>query len=57
LAEDLGFDGVDAGDLKQARVLEPLALFWVQLAFNQVIRLNTKFKLLLIRSMAPNSDF
>lgn len=33
LAADLGFDPHDAGPLTQARVLEPLALLWVSLAF------------------------
>lgn len=32
LAEDLGFEPADAGPLKQARVLEPLALLWISLA-------------------------
>ena len=32
LAAQLGFDPVDAGPLKQARSLEPLALLWVSLA-------------------------
>jgi hypothetical protein len=48
LAEYLGFDGADSGDLKQARVLETPTLQWVQLAFNQRIGLNIAFKLLLI---------
>jgi hypothetical protein len=33
LAAELGFDPVDAGPLKQARVLEAFALLWVSLAF------------------------
>jgi hypothetical protein len=33
LAAQIGFDPVDAGPLRQARVLEPLALLWVSLAF------------------------
>jgi predicted dinucleotide-binding enzyme len=32
LAADLGFDPVDAGPLRQARLLEPLALLWISLA-------------------------
>ncbi len=35
LAADLGFDPVDAGPLVRARLLEPLALLWVTLAFAQ----------------------
>ena len=33
LAEELGFDPVDAGPLRRARVLEPFALLWISLAF------------------------
>jgi predicted dinucleotide-binding enzyme len=35
LAEELGFDAQDAGPLRQARVLEPFALMWISLAFQQ----------------------
>ena len=35
LAEDIGFDPQDAGGLKQARLLEPFALLWISLAFQQ----------------------
>lgn len=33
LAAELGFDPVDAGPLRQARLLEPLAMLWISLAF------------------------
>jgi len=33
LAEDIGFDGIDAGPLQNARLLEPLALLNVQLGY------------------------
>jgi predicted dinucleotide-binding enzyme len=33
LAADVGFDAVDAGELKQARLLEPWAMLWIYLAF------------------------
>lgn len=32
LAEDLGFEAIDAGPLHSARYLEPLASLWIQLA-------------------------
>lgn len=32
LAEDVGFETVVAGDLKEARLLEPLAMLWIKLA-------------------------
>ncbi|MDX1981967.1 MAG: NADPH-dependent F420 reductase [Bryobacteraceae bacterium] len=32
LADELGFDALDAGPLTQARLLEPLALLWISLA-------------------------
>jgi predicted dinucleotide-binding enzyme len=35
LAEELGFDAQDAGPLRQACVLEPFALMWISLAFQQ----------------------
>jgi 8-hydroxy-5-deazaflavin:NADPH oxidoreductase len=35
LAEELGFDGIDAGPLSQARLLEPFALLWISLALGQ----------------------
>ena len=35
LAEDLGFEAVDAGPLKTARLLEPMAMFWIKQAFVQ----------------------
>jgi predicted dinucleotide-binding enzyme len=38
LARDVGFDPVDAGPLKQARVLEPFAMLWISLAFGGVGR-------------------
>ncbi|MEG3857688.1 NADPH-dependent F420 reductase [Microcoleus sp. herbarium12] len=34
LAEDIGFEVVDAGELKQARLLEPLGMLWIHLAFS-----------------------
>jgi 8-hydroxy-5-deazaflavin:NADPH oxidoreductase len=35
LAEEIGFNAQDAGPLKQARLLEPFALLWISLAFQQ----------------------
>lgn len=35
LASDLGFDVVDAGALTASRLLEPLAMLWIHLAFHQ----------------------
>ena len=32
LAAELGFEPLDAGPLKQARLLEPFALLWITLA-------------------------
>lgn len=34
LAEEIGFEAIDAGDLKQARLLEPVGMLWIHLAFN-----------------------
>jgi len=35
LAEELGFEGCDAGPLRAARYLEPLAMLWIHLAYVQ----------------------
>lgn len=35
LAFELGFDPIDAGPLTQSRLLEPLALLWITLAYQQ----------------------
>ncbi len=45
LAEDLGFEAVDAGDLVMARCLEPLALLWIRLAIVQKLGRDIAFKL------------
>jgi 8-hydroxy-5-deazaflavin:NADPH oxidoreductase len=35
IVADVGFDSVDAGELKAARLLEPLAMLWIHLALNK----------------------
>lgn len=35
LLEELGFEAIDAGPLKQARLLEPFAMLWITLAYAQ----------------------
>lgn len=46
LARDLGFDPVDAGDLKQSHTLEVLASFWGNLAYGQKLGRGIAFRLL-----------
>lgn len=46
LAQELGFDPVDAGPLSMARELEPLAMLWIKLAYVQGLGRNIAFKLL-----------
>lgn len=46
LATDIGFDVVDVGPLVNARMLEHLALLWIELAFRQKLGPNIAFKLL-----------
>ena len=46
LAEALGFDPVDAGPLTQARLLEPLAMLWISLAYAYGHGPDIAFKLL-----------
>ena len=46
LIEDVGLDPVDVGPLRNARMLEPLALLWIDLAVNQGQGPGHAFKLL-----------
>ena len=46
LAREIGFDGIDAGPLKNARLLEPLALFNIQLGYTLGMGTQIGFKLL-----------
>ena len=46
LAADLGFDAVSAGPLRNARLLEPLALLWINQARVQGVSRGVAFKLL-----------
>ena len=46
LATDIGFDVVDVGPLVNARMLENLALLWIELAFRRQLGPNIAFKLL-----------
>lgn len=46
LAQDLGFETVDAGALRIARLLEPFAMLWIHLAIQQGLGPNIAFKLL-----------
>ena len=46
LANALGFEAVDAGPLKQARVLEPFAMMWISLANQYGLGRDIAFKLL-----------
>lgn len=46
LAEDLGFEAVDAGPLNRARLLEPMARLWIHLAMTDGFGREIGFKLL-----------
>jgi len=46
LAEELGFEAVDAGSLSNARLLEPMAMLWIRLALVEGFGRNIAFKLL-----------
>lgn len=46
LAADLGFDAIDAGPLREARLLEPFALVWIHLAAFQKMGRNFAFRLM-----------
>jgi predicted dinucleotide-binding enzyme len=46
LAQDIGFDAVDAGPLAHARLLEPMAFLWIYLAIRQGHGTGIAYKLL-----------
>jgi NADPH-dependent F420 reductase len=46
LGEEIGFDVVDAGSLETARLIEPLAMLWINLAYKQGMGTDIAFKLL-----------
>ncbi len=46
LVGDLGFDAVDAGGLEKARLVEPLAMLWINLAYGQGLGRNIAFALM-----------
>lgn len=46
LGEDLGFDMLDAGGLSAARMLEPLAMLWITMAYKGGFGPGIAFKLL-----------
>ena len=45
LSNDLGFETLDAGPLSQARLLEPVAMLWISLAYTGGLGPNFAFKL------------
>ena len=46
LGEDIGFEVIDAGPLTNARLTEPLAMLWIELAYKQGMGTDIGFKLL-----------
>jgi predicted dinucleotide-binding enzyme len=46
LAHDCGFDAIDAGPLKNARLLEPLAMLWIYLAYGAGMGPDLAFRLM-----------
>jgi len=46
MARDIGFDPVDAGPLKNARLLEPIGYLNIQLVFVQKMATQIGFKLI-----------
>ena len=46
LIKEAGLNPVDVGPLRNARLLEPLAMLWIDLAVNQGWGLNHAFKLI-----------
>ena len=46
LGEDVGIEMIDAGKLASARLLEPVAMLWIHLAFRGGLGRDFAFKLL-----------
>jgi NADPH-dependent F420 reductase len=46
LARTIGFEAIDAGGLRMARVLEPLAMLWIHLAYRQGLTRDYAFDLI-----------
>ncbi len=46
LISELGFEAVDAGPLRQARVIEPFAMLWISLAYQAGLGREIAFQLL-----------
>jgi len=46
LGIDIGFEVIDVGPLKNARLIEPLGMLWIELAYNQGMGTDIAFKLL-----------
>ena len=46
LAAAIGFEAIDAGRLEVARLLEPLAMLWIHLAFTTDLKRDFAFALL-----------
>lgn len=46
LAEEIGFEAIAAGELKIARLLEPLAMLWIHLSFTTDLKRDFAFGLL-----------
>ena len=55
LVRDLGFEAVDAGPLKSARLLEPYAMLWITLAMKQGFPRNFAFGLIRLDQKAKGS--
>ncbi|MDB6064006.1 MAG: oxidoreductase coenzyme F420-dependent [Pedosphaera sp.] len=45
LSDELGFETVDSGPLSMARYLEPMAMFWISMAFAQGMGMNFALKM------------
>lgn len=46
LASAIGFDAMNIGDITKSRLLEPLAMLWIHLAFNSELKRDFAFSIL-----------
>jgi len=57
LGKDIGFEMIDAGKINIARLLEPVAMLWIRLAFTTRLGRDFAFKLLRCERARSSAGF